>query len=271
MAVTLIELQQACYKLLCLYDDICKENDYNYILHYGTALGAVRHKGFIPWDDDIDVMMTYKDYKKLKKLFIKNKNIINGVSLDDHDFYPENPHALPRLRYNNSRIYEVGTEGLDMNNGIWLDIFTYHYCAKNQKLKKAQEFLIGTILMLNEKHRNRYKEKNGDTTHKKILIYKIADKMPDFFRLFIINFIKEIVGLLGSKKSGKYICDCNYVNKTRVIEREVLDSTTTCLFVDREFNIPYNYDKYLTFCFGSNYMTPIKEHIHINVYETEIF
>ena len=271
MAVTLIEYQQICYKLLCLYDDICKEKKYNYILHYGTALGAVRHKGFIPWDDDVDVMMTYKDYKKLKKHFRKNNNVINGVSLDDHDFYPENPHALPRLRYNNSRIYEVGTEGLDMNNGIWLDIFTYHYCAKNKKLENLQRFLIGIILMMNEKYRNRYKAHNGDILHQKILIYKIADKLPDLLRLITINLIKEAVGLLGSKKSGKYICDCNYVQKTRVIERKVLDHTTTCLFVDRAFNIPYDYDEYLTFCFGSNYMTPIKEHIHVNVDKAEIF
>lgn len=271
MAVTLIEYQQICYKLLCLYDDICKEKNFKYTLHYGTALGAVRHKGFIPWDDDVDVMMTYKDYKKLKKHFKKHNNVINGVSLDDHNFYPESPHALPRLRYNNSRIYEVGTEGLNMNNCIWLDIFTYHYCAKSKKLEKLQRFLIGLTLMMSEKYRNRYKAKNGDTAHKKIMIYKIADKMPDFFRLFLINFIKEIVGMLGSKKSGKYICDCNYVNKTRVIDCKVLDKRTTCLFVNREFSIPYDYDEYLTFCFGSDYMTPQKYHVHVNVEKAEIF
>lgn len=271
MAVTLIEYQQICYKLLCFYDNICSEKNYKYILHYGTALGAVRHKGFIPWDDDVDVMMTYKDYKKLKKHFKKHNNLIDGISLDDHDFYPENPHALPRLRYNNSLVHEVGTEGLNMNNGIWLDIFTYHYCAKNKNLEKLQRFLIGTILMMNEKHRNRYKAQNGDTTHTKILIYRIADKLPDLLRLFLINVLKEIIGLLGNKKSDKYICDCNYVTKTRVFESKVLDQTTSCLFVDREFNIPYDYDEYLTFCFGSNYMTPIKEHIHINMDNAEIF
>ena len=67
MAVTLAEYQQICYNLLCKLDDICKENDFKLVLLYGTALGAVRHDGFIPWDDDIDVMMTYKDYRKLHR------------------------------------------------------------------------------------------------------------------------------------------------------------------------------------------------------------
>lgn len=59
-------------EMLKFIDKICSDNDIDYWIDSGTLLGAVRHEGFIPWDDDMDVVMTWKDYKKFKKLMIKN-------------------------------------------------------------------------------------------------------------------------------------------------------------------------------------------------------
>ncbi len=58
----LYKIKQGEKKILEVFDRFCKENGLNYSLFFGTALGAVRHKGFIPWDDDIDVCMTRKDF-----------------------------------------------------------------------------------------------------------------------------------------------------------------------------------------------------------------
>ena len=271
MAVTLAEYQQICYNLLCKLDDICKENDFKLVLLYGTALGAVRHDGFIPWDDDIDVMMTYKDYRKLKKIFKKNNNVIDGISLTDFELDPETPHCLPRLRYNSSRVREVGTEELNINNGIWLDIFTSCYCAKNPKIEALQLYLVGLTMMLHEKHRNRYKSRHGDNEHKKIKIYRIAEAMPEWLRLRSIDILQRITAALGTKKSGKYFGNCGYTTTSRVMPARIYDDTIEHIFVNREFQIPADYDYYLTKCFGSNYMTPIKDHIHVSMDHVEIF
>ncbi len=271
MAVTLAQLQQACYGLLCRLDDMCKENNLQMVLQSGTTLGAVRHKGFIPWDDDIDVMMPYRDFKKLKKLFKKSNNVIDGLSLSDFELDHETPHCLSRLRLNRSYVPEVGTEGLNINSGIWLDIFTYCYCAKSKKLEKLQSYLLGITMMLHEKYRNRYKVKNGDTSIMSIPVYRLAEKMPEKLRIFTIKLLQQVTAALGSKKSGKYFCMCDYIHKFHTIDCRIFDDTVPCLFIDRDFAIPKDYDWYLSENYGKDYMTPRKTVIHANVDHVQIY
>lgn len=271
MAVTLIELQQACYKILCKLDDICKENGLQMVLQSGTALGAVRHQGFIPWDDDIDVMMPYKDLKKLKKVFKKKSNHIDGYSISDFELDHETPHCLTRVRFNSSYVPEVGTEGLNINSGIWLDIFSYCYCANSAKIQNVQSYLLGVTMMLHEKYRNRYKAQNNDASTLNLPIYKIAEKMPEKLRVLTIKALQNTISLLGTKRSGKYFCMCDYIHKFHTIECKIFDDTIPCRFVERDFAIPKEYDWYLTENYGKDYMTPRKTVIHANVDHVEIF
>ena len=62
------DVQKKLYDLLKKFDKICKDNDVEYYLAGGSALGAVRHKGFLPWDDDVDLFITRNNYIKLKRL-----------------------------------------------------------------------------------------------------------------------------------------------------------------------------------------------------------
>ena len=250
---------------------VCDEANIPYFIQGGTAIGAHFFGDIVPWDDDIDVMMPYKDYKKLKKIFKKSNNVINGYSLSDFELDHETPHCLARMRFNNSFVPESGTEGLNINSGIWLDIFTYCYCAKSKKLEKFQSYLLGLTMMLHEKYRNRYKIKNGDNSPNNIAIYRIADKLPETIRIFTIKLLQNIISLLGTKKSGKYFCMCDYIHKFHTIDCRIFDDTIPHQFVEREFAIPKDYDWYLSQNYGADYMTPRKTVIHADVDHVEIY
>ncbi|MCQ2471187.1 MAG: LicD family protein [Clostridia bacterium] len=253
------DVQNIGYYILCNLDDICKEQNLRFVLQSGTCLGAVRHNGFIPWDDDIDLMMQYKQVKKLKKYFKKHGNNINGISFSDFDFEPNTPYTLKKLRYNASCSPGIRFGTLNLNRGIGVDIFEYCYCAKNPKLMKLQKLFYGISCMLHEKYYIRDKIRFGEATDEVYghVIYKFSDKAPDWIRKILIRLMQNLTSLMGSEKSGKYFAMSEFIDKQMTPDRRIFDDTIEHIFVDRMFNIPKDYDNYLTLNYGENYMTPI--------------
>lgn len=118
-------LQQVEYDMLCAVDLFCRAHDIEYFLDGGTCIGAVRHGGFIPWDDDIDLGMMREDYERFIELFERNPP--EGYSV--HTF--ENTRNYPYLF---AKVYREGTrflaqESIDagLDSCIYLDIFPYEY------------------------------------------------------------------------------------------------------------------------------------------------
>ena len=107
------EIKQTELNILVYFDGFCKKNNIRYSLAGGTLLGAVRHKGFIPWDDDIDVCMPRLDYEKFVKLY---KNIPR-----ERYILRENMPFI-KLVDSNTRIDNKYTNA-DVADGLWIDIF----------------------------------------------------------------------------------------------------------------------------------------------------
>ena len=114
------KLQDAQLSILKELDRVCGELNLTYCLAFGTALGAVRHKGFIPWDDDIDVYMKIEDLDVLHK----NTGLFGeGYFLQNHETDPEFGLMISRLRNSNTTLIENTETDRDINHGIFIDIY----------------------------------------------------------------------------------------------------------------------------------------------------
>lgn len=133
---TLKEHQEVLYELLTELDRICKKNDINYMLFAGTMLGAVRHKGFIPWDDDLDVVMLREDYERF--INAAQKDIGEKYFLQS-EFSENWPMFFSKLRKNGTTCLEkYHPKNKNHHQGIYIDIFPCDNLSNNKLCKKFQ-------------------------------------------------------------------------------------------------------------------------------------
>ena len=131
---TLKKLQSVETEMLKVVADFCKKHNIKYSLYAGTLLGAVRHGGFIPWDDDIDICMERSEYNRFLKLW--RENGVEGYYLQGTD----NPNYqyinFSKIRKNGTRFGTEQDVKLLENLGIFLDIFPFDKVPKDKKLRK---------------------------------------------------------------------------------------------------------------------------------------
>ncbi len=125
--------------------DFCEKNNITYFITSGTLLGAVRHNGFIPWDDDVDISMPRSDYEK----FLTYANdFIDGYEIVCTKLNNQYPIAIAKVRKCGTVMKEPSMAHLDINHGVWIDVFPLDKVKNEQKLKKrAHNFnLITTVI-----------------------------------------------------------------------------------------------------------------------------
>ncbi len=140
-------IQNVELEILKMFDKLCKKYGLYYSIAYGTIIGAIRHKGFIPWDDDVDVMMPRSDYEKLIRIFQKEKDNLakdyvllhGGIKGYNYPFY----------KICDNRTVAKAEDNLT-KHGIWIDIFpvdsVYEDEQKNERLHKRFILLRSIVL-----------------------------------------------------------------------------------------------------------------------------
>lgn len=125
------ELQQQEYELLRVFVELCNRYKLRYFLVCGSALGAVKYKGFIPWDDDIDVGMPRSDYE----LFVKQaqEDLPKNMFLQNYRTDKYFPHVFTKLRNSETTMIESNMAHLKINHGIYIDIFPIDGVPENQR------------------------------------------------------------------------------------------------------------------------------------------
>lgn len=132
------DLHEAQLAILKEVKRVCNKNNLRYYLCFGTCLGAVRHKGFIPWDSDIDIFMYADDVDKLmtmqdqfgKEYFIQSNDTDPGFGAN-----------CVRIRKNDTTFIETELRDHDINHGVWIDVYPLYYCPKSD-LKKRYYIIL---------------------------------------------------------------------------------------------------------------------------------
>lgn len=138
------DIQDKIFEIFVAFDSVCKKHGLTYTLEGGTLLGAVLHKGFIPWDDDMDIIMPRKDYEKFRK--IANQELPEPFVFEDMTTNLQHPYLFGKC-YNTKTVFkQPQTAHLDIQQGIWLDIFIEDNIKKSSKrLHSRCVSMIGTV------------------------------------------------------------------------------------------------------------------------------
>lgn len=133
--LTLRQMQEGALNILKKLDGICREQGLRYFLFYGTLIGAIRHKGFIPWDDDLDVAMPRPDFDRLVEYCRRHREELLPMRLMTVDDNPR--YVYPIARFSDTR-YRVKYQGIrDYGLGLFVDIYPLDGCGDTEEEARA--------------------------------------------------------------------------------------------------------------------------------------
>lgn len=242
------ECKQIQLSILQQIDDICKSNHLNYYIAYGSLLGAVRHKGFIPWDDDIDIIMPRDDYRKFLNLVKKRQSVIDDrfylIDLDKAGYY------YPFAKMVDNRTVAKMEDNLT-EHGIWVDIFPIDGLPDNNITAKLH---INLCLFLRAIVISMTTDFLGSDLGGKMLMKKVLNRLAKVVGMQRVTRFEEKVMQKYSDRKTKYVaCLFSPYGQKEKVEASVLFKTTMLSFEGIDFQAPANWDEFLSRIYG-NYM-----------------
>ncbi len=252
--IDLNELKKVELAVLKQVRDVCNSHGLRYYLAAGTLLGAVRHGGFIPWDDDIDICMPRPDYDKLIEICKKEKMLFDICCVST---MPKYSYAFAKAYAPNTIIKEKTANRDNIEFGVYIDIFPLdgygNTIEESTRTFKKIHFKLELLIASNWKKFSRSK------THS--WYYE-----PFRFVFFVISRIintKGIIEKLERDARKKDFDSCNYVSTLMssyrakgIMPREYFAKAVDLEFEGEMFSVPIQYDKYLKHCYGDYMKLP---------------
>lgn len=255
------ELQNLSLEILSDVADFCEKEGIKYSLAYGTLLGAIRHKGFIPWDDDIDIIMPREDYNRFRETY-KSDNFIFVDSSNTPDCFIAFGRVCETTR-TLTRSY-IPWHGRSIKTGVWIDVFPIDKVPDDPM--EFQRYYDGLYLL--QKYNSRIRKIHAGKIEKYSLLRQIwantikalnpryAQQQP----VDIVGYIHEIISLGNSNKSFNHLSQlADPENPDEYFDADDFTDYTDVEFEGRKFKAPARYDKILSKMFGDYMTLPPKE------------
>lgn len=245
--------QERMLEMLLSFDAICKKHNIPYWLSSGTMLGCIRHGGFIPWDDDLDVEMMRDDYLRFEQVIMDE--LPDSMALQTHDTDPNYFFFYPKLRDKRSLLEETNNyDKVFKYRGIYIDIFLLE---KNPLwTHKLSCNTIGHVYKIMKDPHLNVEAKNNKVAR----WYDINNKVVYPMLRFISRF--------SSGRLVRHTFGVPYPKPRHVADLFPLDKA---LFEGHEFPVPHDWHNYLHRMFGNYEALPNLEELHPHVGKIEFY
>lgn len=240
-------------EVLMVIDDICKKNNLLYFAYSGTLLGAIRHKGYIPWDDDIDLAMMRKDYMKLIHILpeqLPQGFVMTGIHAVDEKYRTDRTHQLMVSAY--KKLWDTN-EYIKYFHGypyefVAIDIFPIDYIPDDNEMFYLQKALIQKALIIVAKW-DEFKKQGVLDRYLKEYEEQIGMKLPQKDTKFELLKLTDQLAAMYGKKDGDRVTSIAW-NQKKVLKDDKYLNVVERPFENIQIPVPIAYDEVLTVCYG---------------------
>lgn len=234
---------------------VCDNNKITYYLSGGTLLGAVRHNGFIPWDDDVDIMIHRSEYSKFEQVYREQGK---------YDFWSQIDKDKWNAPYNRvvNQFTKIEAEHVEITHGLFVDVFPIDKAPKSKIGRMSTVYCIKFLDSLrNGSRRNGYKNTEGFVMLKKMIINPLGRVLGSYRCSLLIDKLAQQVGFLTSSKSeycGVTVVSSHY-RLREFVPASIYEKNLSLTFESIKVNAPSGYDIYLSSLYGDYMELPPKE------------
>lgn len=260
------EVQEKILEIACEIKHLCEKHNIEYYISDGSCLGAVRHGGFIPWDDDFDMIMTYENYKKFAE--VAKKELPEPFFYQDTQTDPNYRSVFAKVRNSDTTFIEENFKHIKMNHGIYVDIFIVVGVPSNAILKNLQRLSGFMWFFLQEfisPRRNKLKKAICSA------VFGIVDFLH--IRKFLINRCKNFYLSFPAEKYDVWSYSMGKFNYNQTtMDAKIIGRPKDILFEGITFKTVEHPHEYCEHLYG-DYMTPPPEDkrgdkIHAEIFDT---
>ena len=251
----LLQLQKACLSILIDVDAFCRKHNILYSLAYGTLLGAVRHQGFIPWDDDLDICMRRDQYEKFIYLWLEEKP--EGYFLQNKDTDPEYSQSFTKIRKENTTFLQEVDHPGKYHHGIFIDIF-FMYIVPSGKIEQVSFYWKNLKQLL---YTREFVPPKGNIVSKSISSFLLSNTTKETRAIKRNLFLNEIINIDHNPEYK--VADLAALHTmTLFLDPSIMDEYIEMEFEGYQFLCIKDWKQYLRVQFGNYEQLPPEEERH---------